>query len=756
MPSRRTVQISEPFPGALRFQVIPKDARADPATLSLPGLQAGTILPLLDDPELGITAIGTDLRFLFEPPTGTFRLTREGEVLASGQAQYDPDRKAQLRVRCASDDTVHGLGGAVAGNPLMSGTVELTVAPSQGQPSSLCLFLIRRGAQAGASAGGWLAVLAAGYAPVTVGIATGNDGYIEITWPGAQEALALDVVFAAGSLPEMLLVVQRLIGAPQMPPAALLGTGTEMRVASPADWGRQFPKMAPFDFVTLFSSYQDGPRPFTFNRSFSESTQPLFESYAGGSRVLLLTVEPAVFVESGNRVFQQGLDGGFYCQTGSGVPFRGTGPGGDSVFPDLVGEDALAWWQKCHGELLKQGAGGFFVQGEEFCPSLENDSFRLDMKHSEGSHLRFRGAYPRLMAQAAASACAEAQPTRRPAVLADAAAAGGQQAGGVLLRTAGEPTDVRETVERLVSLGLSGFPLAGFSCAAPAKHKPFRRRESFVRRIEVGSLMPIFFLGEDERHYLEECDAELRALVRKHVRRRMRLLPYLQTLLHRYVTHGEPLLLPSCAGPPEARPELGRDQFMLGPHLLAAPVYEQGARMRSVYLPAGTWYEFETGRPHKGGDTLEIPVEMGYYPLFIRAGSVLPLCPVRETVRESLDSGLMLEVYPGDTLFGRVILDDGVSSHAATHESEFTGIVEHNGTVVIEQSVLSGDYAVPYAEIRCRLPGPYRYATVDGERREGVLENLMREERLVDMYSHDVPRTTRRLEFHYSGSFQFS
>ena len=754
MPAIRTVQVAEPFSGSLRFQILANTA-AGPALLLLPGLRGGRALDLIADSDLGVTAAGTELQILYEPPTGNFRVTTtDGKPVASGQAEYDEDRRAQVRIFLAADDSVHGLGGALPGMTLAPGTAELSIAPTLGRPSSLGLLLVRRGARTAPQ--DWLLVLAVGHAPLQIQLIRGADGRVEITYPEDREPLPVDLVFASGTLPQLLLHVQQLTGPAQLPLAAFLGAGTELDVSSPADWARRLPGLVGFDFVNLLPSYQDGPRPFTLDRSLRGTTQELFEPYRAHGRVVLLTVEPAVFVEDGNRVYQQGLDGDFFCGTESGVPFRGTGPGGDSVFPDLAREDSFRWWQKCHVELLKSGAGGFLVQSGEFCPPLENDSFRMDIKHREGSHLRLRGATPRLVAEAAAKACLETSPGVRPAVLVDAMAAGVQQWAGVLLRTAADLKSLRETVERVISMGLSGLPLAGFASAVPAKRKPFRRREFFLRRVEVGSLLPLFFLGDEERCYLEDSDAELRALARKHVRRRYRLLPYFQTLLQRYRAHGEPVLMPLHAQFPDVDPSAGSDQFMVGPHLLAAPVYVEGATSRAVYLPPGRWYEFETGRSHEGGHSLELPVEIGYYPLFVRAGSVLPLCPVRETVRESLDSGLLLEIYPAESLFGRVILDDGISRDGGTCEREFHGSVEHNGTLLLEQTALRDEYTPPFAEARYRIPGPYRYATVDGERREGVLENLMREERLLDVYSHDIPRSARRLEFHYSGSFQFS
>ena len=97
----------------------------------------------------------------------------------------------------------------------------------------------------------------------------------------------------------------------------------------------------------------------------------------------------------------------------------------------------------------------------------------------------------------------------------------------------------------------------------------------------------------------------------------------------------------------------------MGKNVLVAPVVEAGATSRHVYpLPAG-WYDFRTGEHLEGGQEIERPVDLETRPLFIRAGSILPLGPVKQFVDEKVDGPLMLSIYPGADASFLLYEDDG-------------------------------------------------------------------------------------------------
>ena len=90
------------------------------------------------------------------------------------------------------------------------------------------------------------------------------------------------------------------------------------------------------------------------------------------------------------------------------------------------------------------------------------------------------------------------------------------------------------------------------------------------------------------------------------------------------------------------------DQYMFGPALMVAPVYEYKARTRNVYLPEGRiWYDFYTGTPHQGGQTLKADAPYGRIPLYVPAGSILVTGRPMQYADELPTDTLTIHIYQG-------------------------------------------------------------------------------------------------------------
>ncbi|MDE2450979.1 MAG: DUF5110 domain-containing protein, partial [Gammaproteobacteria bacterium] len=90
------------------------------------------------------------------------------------------------------------------------------------------------------------------------------------------------------------------------------------------------------------------------------------------------------------------------------------------------------------------------------------------------------------------------------------------------------------------------------------------------------------------------------------------------------------------------------DEYMFGPAFLVSPVYEYQARTREVYLPARTlWYDFYSNRTFQGGQRIAAAAPLARMPLFVRAGSIVPVGPAIQYTGEKPDAPLTLLVYTG-------------------------------------------------------------------------------------------------------------
>jgi alpha-glucosidase (family GH31 glycosyl hydrolase) len=100
---------------------------------------------------------------------------------------------------------------------------------------------------------------------------------------------------------------------------------------------------------------------------------------------------------------------------------------------------------------------------------------------------------------------------------------------------------------------------------------------------------------------------------------------------------------------------------MFGPAFLVAPVTEQGATTRQVYLPAGAdWYNYWTNERIKGGQTVTVAAPIDTLPLFVRAGSIIPQGTVIESTQQVQAIAKVL-VYPGADANFTLFSDDGTT-----------------------------------------------------------------------------------------------
>ena len=148
-----------------------------------------------------------------------------------------------------------------------------------------------------------------------------------------------------------------------------------------------------------------------------------------------------------------------------------------------------------------------------------------------------------------------------------------------------------------------------------------------------------------------------------YTRLRYNLMPYIYSLAG--MTHFEdytimrPLVMDFTA---DARVNNVGDQFMFGPALMVAPVYEYGARTRSMYFPAGTgWYDFYTGKYTEGGQQQTVDAPYERIPLYVRAGSILPVGPDMQYTDERPADEITLFVYAGKDASFTLYEDEGTN-----------------------------------------------------------------------------------------------
>ena len=185
-------------------------------------------------------------------------------------------------------------------------------------------------------------------------------------------------------------------------------------------------------------------------------------------------------------------------------------------------------------------------------------------------------------------------------------------------------------------------------------------RELFMRWFQFGAFSPIFRIhGKGERAlFSSNWDAPTKAILLKYDRLRYRLLPYIYSLAGRVTSSNYTLMRALTFDFRQDKNVYGiPDQYMFGPAFMVSPVTEQlysgpkaitGVGTRKVYLPAAAkWFDFWTGQPLAGGQTLAAAVPLETVPLYVRAGSIVPMGPDVEYATQPTTGPTELRIYPG-------------------------------------------------------------------------------------------------------------
>jgi alpha-D-xyloside xylohydrolase len=191
-------------------------------------------------------------------------------------------------------------------------------------------------------------------------------------------------------------------------------------------------------------------------------------------------------------------------------------------------------------------------------------------------------------------------------------------------------------------------------------------RELFVRWFQYGAFCPIFRVHgtrTNNKNELWSYGKKAQKILTLYDRLRYRMMPYIYTLAARTTFDSYTPMRALAFDFPEDHKTLDiSDQFMLGPSLLVAPVTEAGAVNRSVYLPADTqWYDFWSGERFTGGKRILRRTPLSVMPLYVRAGTILPLGPEVQYAGEKPEAPIELRIYPGHDAIFRLYEDDGTT-----------------------------------------------------------------------------------------------
>jgi alpha-D-xyloside xylohydrolase len=316
------------------------------------------------------------------------------------------------------------------------------------------------------------------------------------------------------------------------------------------------------------------------------------------------------------------------------------------------------YWDRLPGKLLAQGWDAFWLDSaepEEYWPHL-GDAILRSKQLSIGNGAEYTNVFPLLHTLGVQDHWKATTDRKRVFLLTRSAFLGQQRVGATVWSgdVYGTYWGLAHQVAAGLNFALSGYPywttdIGGYW---PPHDDPLTDpafQELYARWYEYGIFCPIFRTHGHRPHNEMWSFDKVEPILLTYDKLRYRLMPYIYSLAWKVTnedyTIQRPLVMDWRADPNTWN--LG-DEFMFGPDLLVNPVLKPNATKRSVYLPAApVWYDFWSGKLITSRGEIEADAPLDRMPLFVRAGSILPLGPAIEYATQDSAGPIELRIYRG-------------------------------------------------------------------------------------------------------------
>jgi len=316
------------------------------------------------------------------------------------------------------------------------------------------------------------------------------------------------------------------------------------------------------------------------------------------------------------------------------------------------------FWKSLPGPLLAQGWDSFWLDASE--PDSgphEGDVMLLNRQIAIGSGDMYTNVFPLLHTEGISDHWKETTTEKRVLLLTRSAFLGEQRNGVIVWSGDVFPTAwaFRHQIAAGLNFALSGFPywttdVAGyFPLYQDAPMTSPAYQDLYARWFEFGAFSPIFRTHGHRPHNEIWTYDKVEPVLASYDHLRYRLMPYIYSLAWKVTDSDYTMLRPLVMDWRTDRNTWDiADEYMFGPAFLVSPVWQEGAHTREVYLPQATaWYDFWTGKKVRGRQTLEVDAPIQTLPLFMRAGSIVPMGPEIQYAEQKTDDPVEIRIYRG-------------------------------------------------------------------------------------------------------------
>lgn len=364
--------------------------------------------------------------------------------------------------------------------------------------------------------------------------------------------------------------------------------------------------------------------------SFPNPEKMMSDFKSKGIKTILVT-EP--FILTTSKKWHEADSNGFLGKTTTGESYRYDFYFGNTGIIDIYNPAAKEWFWNIYKDFTNMGVSGWWGDlGEpEVHPS--------DLLHATGTADEVHNIYGHDWAKLIYEGYKKDFPAQRPFILMRAGYSGSQHFGmipwsGDVSRSWG---GLQSQPEIALQMGMQGLgymhsDLGGF--AGGEQFDP----ELYTRWLQYGVFQPIYRPHAQEHIAPEPVfhDTKTKSLAKKAIELRYQLLPYNYTLAFENNQFGKPLMRPLFFEEPNNKQLLNSsDSYLWGDSFLVVPIKEAGLKEIEVYFPQkNNWFDFYTGQKYKAGTTQKIEIKEAYIPVFVRAGSFIPMIKTLQTTED--------------------------------------------------------------------------------------------------------------------------
>lgn len=448
-------------------------------------------------------------------------------------------------------------------------------------------------------------------------------------------------------------------------------------------------KGIPCDTLYLDIDYMDGYRVFTWDKEKFKNPKEMIKKLNAMGFKLVTIIDPGVKVDKGYEIYDEGLKNGYFATDKNAITYVNEVWPGDAVYPDFLNSKVREWWAENQKIMVDSGVSGIWNDMNEpasFRGPLPDDVM-FDNDGIPVAHKEAHNVFGHMMAKATYEGLKKAT-GKRPFIVTRACYAGTQKYSTVWTGDNQSTWEhLRMSIPMLMNLGLSGMAFCGtdvggfgHDCSA----------ELLSRWVQVGTFTPLFrnhsAMGtrDQEPWAFDENTEEIN---RKYIKLRYKILPYIYDNMWNSSKNGAPLIRPLVFNYQNDKNTYEiNDEFLCGDNILVAPVVEQGAKARIVYLPEGdTWIDYWTKEEYKGGQYIIKETPLDICPILIKGGAVIATAQEQNYIGEKQIDRLTLEVYLGsnnsESIYNHYI-DDGESFKYETGEFNIYKVEVINGEKV--------------------------------------------------------------------------